>query len=82
MPDQTADVKEMSFEMALAELEEIVSQLEQGQVPLEQSIAIYERGEALRKRCERLLAEAEAKVQKITLSSNGEPTGLEPLDAQ
>lgn len=82
MSDQIApDVKEMSFELALAELEEIVSQLEQGQVPLEQSIAIYERGEALRKRCERLLAEAEAKVQKITLSSNGEPAGLEPLDA-
>jgi exodeoxyribonuclease VII small subunit len=42
----------MPFEKALAELEEIVRRLERGDVPLEDSIAIYERGEALKKHCE------------------------------
>jgi exodeoxyribonuclease VII small subunit len=49
-------------------------------VPLEQSVALYERGEALKKRCEELLRQAEARVEKITLDANGNPTGSEPLD--
>ena len=72
-------VAEMSFEEALAELEQIVSGLEGGTVALEESIAMYERGEALRGHCAALLKKAEARVEKIT-TSNGEATGTEPFD--
>jgi len=51
-------------------------------VPLEESVAIYERGEALKRRCEDLLRQAEARVQKITLDAAGNPTGTEPLDVE
>ncbi|KAF0133764.1 MAG: exodeoxyribonuclease VII small subunit [Xanthobacteraceae bacterium] len=76
-----ADVAGLSFEKALGELEQIVQKLEGGNVPLEDSIAIYERGEALKKRCEALLRDAEARVQKITLAADGSPAGATPLDA-
>jgi exodeoxyribonuclease VII small subunit len=74
-----ADVKEMSFEKALKELEAIVGRLERGDVELEESIAIYERGEALRDHCDRLLKLAEAKVERLTFSADGQPQGTEPL---
>ncbi len=80
-PDAPA-LEEMSFEQSLKELEDIVSRLEQGNVELEQSIAIYERGEALRKHCDDLLKRAEAKVEKITLDATGAPTGTEPLHVE
>ena len=73
------DVKKLTFEKALAELEQIVQKLERGDVPLEESVTIYERGEALKRRCEELLRQAEARVEKITLDA-GKPTGTEPLD--
>ena len=76
-----ADVAGLSFEKALGELEQIVQKLEGGNVPLEDSIAIYERGEALKKRCEALLRDAEARGQKITLAADGSPAGATPLDA-
>jgi exodeoxyribonuclease VII small subunit len=78
--EKTADIAKLSFEEALKELEAIVSKLESGEAPLQESIEIYERGEALKKRCEELLKKAEARIEKITLSKDGEPTGLEPLD--
>ena len=74
------DVSQLSFERAIEELESIVRRLEDGKVPLEESVAIYERGEALKRRCEDLLRQAEARVQKITLDASGNPTGAEPLD--
>ncbi len=74
-------VAEMSFEDALRELEEVVGKLERGEVPLDESIALYERGAELRKRCEAKLQEAEEKVAKLTLDGDGTPTGTEPLDA-
>lgn len=73
------DVKAMTFEAALAELETIVSRLEGGKAPLAESIAIYERGEALKSHCEGLLKAAEARIEKITLRG-GRPIGTEPLD--
>ncbi len=76
------DIKTLSFEKALAALEEIVAKLESGRVDLEESIKIYERGEALRKHCETKLAEAEARIEKITLGANGKPTGTTPLDVE
>ena len=81
MPDtQPAAAETLSFEKALAELEQIVTRLERGDVPLAEAIAIYERGEALKKRCEQLLGEAEARVEKIRLGAGGRPEGTEPLD--
>lgn len=77
-----ADIKEMSFERALKELESIVARLERGDVELEESIAIYERGEALKEQCDRLLKQAEAKVEKLTLGADGAPKGLAPLDPE
>ena len=73
-------IAEMSFEEALAELEQVVGQLEGGQVPLDASIALYERGDALKKHCEARLADAELKVQKIVASSDGSVT-TPPFDA-
>ena len=75
-----ADVTKLTFEKALAELESIVQKLERGDVALEESVAIYERGEALKRRCEELLRQAEARVEKITLDSSGKPAGTEPFD--
>ena len=76
----TADIKKLTFEQAIDQLETIVKRLEEGKVPLEESVSIYERGEALKRRCEELLRQAEARVEKITLDANGKPTGTEPLD--
>ena len=75
-----SDIKTMSFEQALKELETIVDRLEKGDVELEASILIYERGEALKTHCDALLRKAEARVEKISLNQNGQPTGTEPLD--
>ncbi|MBG1233082.1 exodeoxyribonuclease VII small subunit [Aestuariivirga litoralis] len=81
MSDAT-DITGMTFEKALAELETIVAKLESGKVDLEESIKIYERGEALRKHCQTKLAEAEARIEKITLSPQGKPTGVTKLDVE
>ena len=74
------DVSAYSFEKAVAELEGIVQRLERGDVALEESIAIYERGEALKKHCETLLSAAEGRIEKIRLDRSGKPQGTEPLD--
>jgi exodeoxyribonuclease VII small subunit len=76
----TDDVMTMTFEAALTELEGIVARLEGGKAPLAESIAIYERGEALKSHCEGLLKAAEARIEKIALR-NGKPVGTEPLDS-
>ncbi len=75
-----SDVDQMSFEDAIKELESVVGQLERGDVALDESIALYERGAALKARCEAKLKEAEEKVAKITLGEGGEPKGTAPLD--
>ena len=73
-------VEDMTFEQAMSELERVVGQLERGDVALDQSIALYERGALLKKRCEAKLKEAEEKVAAITLDASGKPTGTAPLD--
>lgn len=75
-----ADVASLAFEDALKQLEAIVARLERGDVPLEESIDIYTRGEALKARCDALLKQAEARIEKITLGADGKPTGTAPLD--
>jgi exodeoxyribonuclease VII small subunit len=61
----------LSFEQALGELERIVAQLERGDVPLEDSLALYQRGAALRTHCENKLKGAQLKVEQIVLASDG-----------
>ncbi|MEO9650139.1 MAG: exodeoxyribonuclease VII small subunit [Roseobacter sp.] len=73
-------VTEMSFEQAMSELEKVLGQLERGDVALDESIALYERGAALKKRCEDKLKEAEEKVAAITLDNEGAPTGTKPVE--
>ncbi|WP_419913618.1 exodeoxyribonuclease VII small subunit [Hoeflea sp.] len=74
------DIAAMSFEQALDQLEKIVASLETGDVPLNQSIEIYERGEALKMHCEKLLKTAEDRIEKIRLNRDGSAGGTEPLD--
>ena len=73
-------VSEMSFEQAMKELEAVVDALERGDVALDESITLYERGAALKKRCEEELKRAEEKVAAITLDSDGAPTGTKPVE--
>ena len=74
------DVSQMSFEEAMKALEDVVGQLERGDVPLEESIRLYERGAELKKRCETKLKEAEDKVALLVLDADGNPTGTKPAD--
>lgn len=73
-------VEEMTFEEAMRELEQVVGQLERGDVPLEDSIKLYERGAALKKRCEDRLKAAEEKVEAITADADGNAIGTKPAD--
>ena len=75
-----AEVGSLSFEAALGELEGIVSRLEQGEVDLEDSIALYERGQALKAHCEAKLKAAEGRLEKLVLGANG-PVGSETVNA-
>ena len=68
-------IEELSFEGALKELEAIVSRLEQGEVDLEDSIALYERGQALKAHCEKKLKSAEGRLEKIVLGAGGPQIG-------
>ena len=76
-----SEIAAMPFEKALAELEDIVTKLERGSVALEESIAIYERGEALKAHCDGLLRNAEMRIEKITVGPDGRPAGREAFDA-
>jgi exodeoxyribonuclease VII small subunit len=72
-------VDQLTFESALKELEDIVGRLEQGEVDLEDSIALYERGQALKAHCEKKLKAAEGRLEKIVQGGKG-PEGIEPAD--
>jgi exodeoxyribonuclease VII small subunit len=76
---EVADIKTLSFEQALAELERIVAELESGQAPLERSIEMYERGAALKAHCETRLEAARLRVEKIVVGAQGAP-GTEPAE--
>lgn len=71
------DIAALSFEDALAELERIVRQLEEGRGKLDDAISSYERGTALKRHCEMKLREAQAKIDRITVSADGS-LGTEP----
>ena len=76
------DVKKLTFEEALKALEEIVSKLESGDISLEDSIEVYTRGTHLKRHCEEKLKVAQAKIEKITLDEDGNPSGTEPFDSE
>lgn len=80
--ESSVNVAEMAFEKAMQELERIVGELEKGSVSLDESVRLYALGKALQERCEKLLADAEARVEKITLGENGAPKGVAPLDLE
>lgn len=80
MDDPGEDVAALSFEDALKRLEAIVQQLEGGDVPLEHAIAIYAEGDRLRAQCERRLADAQARIERIQTGSDGRATGVAPFD--
>ena len=73
------DIKKMSFEAALAEIEDIVRELESGQGELNEAINAYSRGAALKQHCETKLKEAQAKIDKIVLGPDGEVSS-QPAD--
>lgn len=75
-------IGDMTFEAAMAELEQVVAELEKGDVALEKSIDLYSRGAALKAHCEKKLAQAEEKVAAISLDETGTPKGTAPVDPQ
>ena len=72
-------IASLSFEAAMGELETIVRRLESGDVSLEQSVALYERGHALRAHCEARLAAAQARIEQVSLGADGQPAGVVPF---
>ena len=78
-PKAATPVDQLSFESALKELEGIVARLEQGEVDLEDSIALYERGQALKAHCDKKLKSAESRLEKIVLGTGG-PEGIERME--
>ena len=80
--DETApDIAAMTFEQALKALEDVVRRLEGGEVPLDESIALYERGEALRGHCQARLDAAQARIDKIVAGPDGRAGATVPFDA-
>jgi exodeoxyribonuclease VII small subunit len=74
-------IEELSFEDALKELERIVGRLESGEASLDESIALYERGDRLRRRCAERLDAAQARIEAIRLDTDGRPAGTRPFAA-
>jgi exodeoxyribonuclease VII small subunit len=75
-----AKISDMNFEDALRALEQVVRQLESGDVALDQSIALYERGEALRQHCQARLDAAQARIEAIVQDARGQAAATRPFD--
>ena len=80
--EQKDEAGEPAFEDALGKLENIVRQLESGEVPLEQSIALYQKGHALREYCQKRLDDARAQIEKINIGSDGSAASVESFDSE
>ena len=74
------DLTTLSFEAALKRLEAIVRQLESGDASLDEAITLYTEGDALRAQCEARLKDAQARIEKISLNSQGQPVGVQPFE--
>src|SRR6476659_2808302 len=81
MATAEVDVSQLSFEAALARLEEIVRTLEKGEAALDRSIELYQEGDRLKRHCEARLKDAQARIEQIAFGSDGKPAGLKPFDA-
>ena len=81
MATAESEVTSLSFEAALARLEEIVRTLEKGEAPLDRSIELYREGDQLRRHCEARLKDAQMRIEQIAFGSDGRPAGLKPFDA-
>lgn len=79
MQDQEPPIAELSFEAALKRLEDIVRKLETGDTPLDQAIDLYAEGDRLKQQCEKRLADAQARIEKIQLGRDGAPAGTVPF---
>lgn len=75
----TEEIKDISFEDALLQLENIVRELEAGRIKLDDAVTAYEKAVALKQFCENKLKAAQLKIEKIQLSPDGEPQTV-PLD--
>ena len=80
MDDTAPNISALTFEQALQALEDVVRQLESGEVALDDSITLYERGEALRAHCQARLDAASARIEKIVAGPDGRATGTQPFD--
>lgn len=76
MSDEKKQQKKLSFEEDLKRLEEIVATLEQGEAPLDKSLALFEEGQVVLKRCRKVLADAQVRVEKLL--DNGERQPIDP----
>ncbi|QIL02910.1 exodeoxyribonuclease VII small subunit [Sphingomonas sinipercae] len=79
--DQQDPTSDLSFEAALARLEEIVRTLEKGEAPLDQSIELYQEGDRLKRLCEARLKAAQARIEQIAFDADGKPAGVTDFDA-
>jgi exodeoxyribonuclease VII small subunit len=79
MSDARDDIGQLSFEAALKRLEEIVRKLESGEASLDESIGLYSEGDRLKQQCEARLQAAQARIEKIQLGRDGQPTGTVPF---
>jgi exodeoxyribonuclease VII small subunit len=79
--DAAEQTAELSFEAALARLEEIVRVLERGEAPLDKSIELYQEGDGLKRHCEARLKDAQARIEQIAFGADGKPAGVKPFDA-
>jgi len=79
--DQQDPTSDLSFEAALARLEEIVRTLEKGEAPLDQSIELYQEGDRLKRLCEARLKAAQARIEQIAFGADGKPAGVTDFDA-
>ncbi|HWL71179.1 MAG TPA: exodeoxyribonuclease VII small subunit [Geminicoccus sp.] len=78
-PVADTSMQELSFEAALGELEKLVQELERGQLDLDEAISAYERGTALKELCRQKLADAQMRVEKLSVNASGEAR-VEPFD--
>lgn len=82
MSDQPEAITQLSFEAALKRLEEIVRKLESGEASLDESISLYAEGDRLKQQCEARLRDAQARIEKIQVGRDGQPSGTTPFDAE
>jgi exodeoxyribonuclease VII small subunit len=80
MSEQADAIQTLSFEAALKRLEEIVRLLESGEATLDESIELYGEGDRLKQQCEARLQAAQARIERIQLGRDGQPTGTAPFD--